>query len=71
MGEGLAGQGPVGGDILQEVIAMLQGGATPDQLLQMGVPAEVIEAAMVQLSQAAQVPQGPQGGGLAQQQGLI
>jgi hypothetical protein len=71
MANGLAGQGPQGGDILQEVIGMLQGGATPEQLVQMGIPVEIIEAAMAQLSQAAQAPVGPQGSGLAQQQGLI
>lgn len=31
---------------LNEVVAMLEQGATPEELLQMGIPREVIEAAL-------------------------
>ena len=39
-----------------EIIKMLQNGANPDDLLQQGVPQELIQLAMQQLSQQAQAP---------------
>ena len=50
------GQGQ-GQAMLQEVIAALKGGMTPDELLAQGVPPEIIEAAIAQLQAEAQQSQ--------------
>lgn len=64
--EGPAGMGP-GSKMdpmvaVQEVAAMLQQGATPEELVAAGIPIEVVEAAIALLMEQGQVqPQGPQG----------
>ena len=68
-------------ELLQQVIQMLQQGTTPEELLQMGVPKEIIDYAIQMLQQQGgqQAPAGaaeqqamameqqpqPQGGGLS------
>lgn len=62
--------------IVAEIIKLLQSGVSPDELIQKGIPPELIQLAMQQMqsgstqSGAAQPnqPQGPVGGGLAAQQ---
>lgn len=74
--QGLAGVGQapqINADMLEQAMAMLSQGASPEELMQMGIPPEVIEAAMAELSaqaqaQAQQPMQPPMGGGLASQQ---
>jgi len=71
--EGLAGmqQGPqVNVGMLEQVIQMLMAGTTEAQLLQMGVPQEVIEAAIAELG-IQQQQQVSQDVGLAAAQGLV
>ena len=67
-------QGPQGAqvqpDMIAEVIQLIMSGATEAQLIQMGVPEEVIAAAMMQISQEQQAPT-QESAGLAAQQGLI
>jgi hypothetical protein len=50
---GLAGQGSVMGQDVGKIIAMLQQGATPEELVQAGVPIELIQEAMRILAQEA------------------
>lgn len=38
-------------EVLQEVIRMLEQGTTPEQLLEMGVPQELLEQALMMLQQ--------------------
>lgn len=68
--DGLAGQmvatptGQVTGEdmqlILDEVIRLLSEGTTPEELMEMGVPPEIIEQAMTMMEQApAPVPNTP------------
>ena len=66
-------------ELLRQVMQMLQQGATPEELLQMGVPKEIIDYAIQMLQQQGgqQAPAGaaeqqvmaaeqqPQGGGLS------
>lgn len=59
-GLGLAGQGPA---MVEQAVQMLMQGATPEQLLQAGIPAQVIEQAMAIVEQQMQ-QQMPQGGGM-------
>lgn len=65
--QGLAGQGQQGLALLQQVIKLLMSGVTPEELMQKGVPPEVIQAAIEQIQQEAprqaqgQTPQGPVG----------
>lgn len=73
MMDGLASQmaqpNPVGGiPGVEQVIQMLIDGATPDQLIQMGVPQEVVAQAMQILEQqlAAQAQEPATEAGLAQ-----
>lgn len=54
--QGLAEQAVVGAqpsmeEVLQEVIRMLEQGTTPEQLLEMGVPQELLEQALMMLQQ--------------------
>jgi hypothetical protein len=66
--QGLAGQGAgISPEMVQQVIAALQSGVSADELIAQGVPPEVIQLAMQELSAQAQQPVGPQGGGLAGQ----
>lgn len=51
-------------EVLQEVIRMLEQGTTPEQLLEMGVPQELIDKAMMMVQQS-QRPQVTSDGGLA------
>ena len=51
--------------MVQEVARMLANGATPEELMQQGVPPEVIQAAMEMLSAQTPAPQVP-----AEQAGL-
>lgn len=48
---------------LNEVVKMLEQGATPEELVAAGIPREVVEAALDMLTQ--QIQQGPQSTGLA------
>ena len=64
---GLAQQGVGRGQqqqqqLLEEVVAMLQQGATPEQLMQMGVPAELIDAAIEILNGQASAQTGMEPG---------
>jgi hypothetical protein len=53
MGQG----GRMGQGRLQEIVAMLMQGTTPEELLQMGVPEELIMAAMEMVAEeTAEVP---------------
>ena len=63
-GLGLAGQGPA---MVEQAVQMLIQGATPEQLLQAGIPAIVIEQAMAIVAQQMQqqVPQDAEMPGLA------
>ena len=64
-------QGPqVQPDMIAEVIQLLLSGATEAQLIQMGVPEEVIAAAIMQISQEQQAPM-DESAGLAAQQGMV
>lgn len=55
MGQGQGGG--MGQGKLQEIVAMLMQGATPEELLQMGVPEELIMAAMEMVAEeTAEVP---------------
>lgn len=50
---------------MDEVLQMLLEGTSPEELVAMGVPEEVVEAAMMEIQkQTAAVPQGQQQGGL-------
>ena len=73
MGQGLAGQGQQGMQMqVQEIARLLEQGITPDELLQQGVPKDLIDMAIRMLQQPTQQPvAAPAGGGLAAQQGLI
>jgi len=76
MANGLAtGAGQVDQRMIEEVAMMLQQGANPDELLAQGVPMEVLEMAMQmlqgQVAQEQGLARGPQGGGIAQAQGLM
>lgn len=42
--------------MVQEVVALLQQGASPEELVSMGVSVEAIEAAMLMIQQQAQAP---------------
>ena len=57
-----------------EIIKMLQNGVSPNDLAQQGVPPELIELAMQQLSQMSQAPSGAPigqpGSGMGTQEGL-
>ena len=60
-------------ELVMQVIQMLQQGVSPEELLQKGVPEEIIQMAMQMLQQQGgqeqgqpQVPNSPQGQGLAQ-----
>lgn len=73
MANGLAIQGqatpPIDGAVLQQVIQLLSTGqVTPDQLLEQGIPPEIIERAIQELQAASQqqqtVPQGLAGQGV-------
>jgi len=61
-GGGLAQQGQEQGmqEAVEQVIAMLQQGKSPEELVQMGVPEELIQMAMQMLQQEQQ--QQPQAG---------
>lgn len=55
--QGLAEQAMVGAqpsmeEVLQEVIRMLEQGTTPEQLLEMGVPQELLDQALMMLQQS-------------------
>lgn len=54
---------------VDELVAMMKQGITPEELAQQGVPAELIDQALMMLQaevQQGQIqPQAPQGGGLA------
>ena len=52
---------------VQQVIELLMKGATPDELLQMGIPEQVIMEAiqMLKQAQAQQEAQQPQSGGMS------
>ena len=67
-------QGPQGPQIrpemVAEVIQLIMSGATEAQLIQMGVPEEVIAAAIMQISQEQQAPM-DESAGLAAQQGMV
>ena len=64
---GLAAQGQQGAQgssqkIVEEIMMLLQQGVTPEELMQKGVPPEIIEAAMGMLQQmVAQQQQGGEG----------
>ncbi len=58
LGVAAAGQPQPEGATVEQVVQALQDGAQPGQLLQMGVPQELIEQAMMLLQQAQQ-PQAP------------
>lgn len=54
--QGLAEQAMVGAqpsmeEVLQEVIRMLEQGTTPEQLLEMGVPQELLQQALMVMQQ--------------------
>lgn len=54
--QGLAEQAMVGAqpsmeEVLQEVIRMLEQGSTPEQLLEMGVPQELLQQALMLMQQ--------------------
>lgn len=49
-------QAPQQSGMLDQVLILLQEGATPEELLQMGVPRELIEQAMEMITQEAQAP---------------
>lgn len=54
--QGLAQQAMVGAqpsmeEVLQEVIRMLEQGSTPEQLLEMGVPQELLQQALMLMQQ--------------------
>ena len=68
MPNGLAQQGQQGRQgsgqqVVEEIMMLLQQGVTPEELMQKGVPQEIIEAAMAMLQQMAAQQQ--QGEGLA------
>jgi hypothetical protein len=69
-GQGM-GQGQ---EMVMQVVEALMSGATPEQLLQQGVPPEVIQMAMEVVASQTPAPQaGPEQAGLAgmQTQGVI
>ena len=53
-----------------EIVKMLQNGANPDELIQQGVPQELIELAMQQLNAEAQQVQQAPIGQMEQRRGL-
>ena len=55
-------------ELLQQVMQMLQQGTTPEELLQMGVPKEIIDYAIQMLQQQGGVQQAP--AGAAEQQAM-
>lgn len=50
--QAMAGAQPSMEEVLQEVIRMLEQGTTPEQLLEMGVPQELLEQALMMLQQS-------------------
>lgn len=54
-------------DMVGEVVQLLQQGISPEELIQMGIPQEVIEAAMSTMRSRMQMPKQEQG--LAQAMG--
>ena len=67
------GQAPqVNEQMVTQVMALLEQGMSPEELLQRGVPMEVIEVAMQMLTQqATQIPEGEAGlAGMITQQGM-
>jgi len=71
---GTAGQ--IDPAMVQQVVEALMGGMAPEELIAQGVPAEVVDMAVQQLmaaqgQQGLAQPQGPMGGGIAQEQGLV
>jgi len=48
-------------ELLQQVMQMLQQGTSPEELLQMGVPKEIIDYAIQMLQQQGGEPQAPAG----------
>lgn len=71
--EGLAGVGQAGSTgIVEEVAKMIAAGATEQELVAMGIPEEVIRAAIAIVNgQAQDQMMQNEGVGLAQAQGLI
>lgn len=64
--QGLAGQGQQSSQqAVQQVVMMLQQGIQPQELLQQGIPAELIEAAMAMIQQQAEAAADVQNPGLA------
>ena len=57
-------QGPDMAQVMQEVVRLLQQGVEPQELLDMGVPQEVIQQALMMLEQSGK-QQVPSDGGLA------
>jgi hypothetical protein len=62
--QGLAQIGGIGKEqeqqLVMEVVGMLQQGATPEQLLQAGIPEDVLEAAIEMFNGQVNQPQGMQ-----------
>jgi uncharacterized protein (DUF433 family) len=71
-GQGM-GQPQVDPRMVEQVAAMLQSGVSPEELVQKGVPPEVIEAAIVMLEQQAmaQQQQGPMGAPQGLSEGML
>jgi len=56
---------------INEVVAMLEQGMTPEELAEAGVPMEVIEAALDMLLQKNQAPQGDGLAAMQMDQGMV
>ena len=67
MEEGLAASGGASAprvteaDIIEQIIALLQQGITPEELVKQGAPPELVEKAMQILAQQSQAAPAPEG----------